>query len=277
MPDHHYVLQTPDHLELFAQEWVSSSSPRGVIALIHGLGEHSGRYDHLAKWMNQYGFHVTAIDLRGHGHTAGARGHIPGYEAAGRDIDLLIADTAKRYPGLPIFLYGHSLGGALVLYHALKQHPAVKGVIATSPGLVPASPPTGATLLIAKVASKLAPSMLIDNGLDRSGLSRDPLTEEKYNADTLVHGKISAQLGLALINNGRWIIENGAQFSLPLLLMVGSKDRLVNPSAVDQLAKVIPAHLLTYKVWDGFYHELHNEPEKELVFEKIYLWLEKHK
>ena len=94
MPDHHYVLQTPDHLELFAQEWVSSSSPRGVIALIHGLGEHSGRYDHLAKWMNQYGFHVTAIDLRGHGHTAGARGHIPGYAAAGRDIDSLIADTA---------------------------------------------------------------------------------------------------------------------------------------------------------------------------------------
>lgn len=274
MSNHKFTLRAQDGVNIFAQEWEPDSPVRGVIALVHGLGEHSGRYEHVANWFNQKGFAVLSMDLRGHGQTPGARGHIPGYDSALLDIDLLIDEAAKKYPELPIFLYGHSLGGALVLYHSLNRRAKLRGVIATSPGLVPATPPSGITLWIAKTASKIAPSMLIDNNLDVTGLARDPQVIQRYTTDPLVHGKISARLGLDLIQNGLWIIEHGAEFPLPLLLMVGSADRLVNPDAVRKLAKVIPANRLTFVEWEGYYHELHNEPEKELVFQEMLKWLE---
>lgn len=277
MPSQPFSIKTQDGIDLYAQEWRPASLVRGVIVLIHGLGEHCNRYAHLADWLNDRAYTVLALDLRGHGKSPGKRGHIPGYSTAASDINLLVEEARKRYPKLPVFVYGHSLGGALVLYYALTSKPSVNGIIATSPGLVPAAPPTGITMFIAKTASRLAPAMTIKNGLDLSGLARDPSVAEKYVADPLVHGLISSQLGMDLISQGQWIIDHAAQFPLPLLLMVGTGDRLVNPAAVQEFSKHVPVEKLTYYEWKGYYHELHNEPEKELVFEKIYLWLEKHK
>lgn len=263
--------QSQDGLQFFGQEWRPESGARAVVALIHGLGEHSGRYQHVADYFTQHGLGVVALDHRGHGRTGGKRGH-GSYDAILDDIQHLIQEAEKRYPGLPVILYGHSLGGALVLYYALKRRPQVKGVISTAPGLIPANA-SGGQIALAKIMSAIAPGFQIDNGLDVSGLSHDPETARAYTADPLVHPKISARLGLDLMQNGQWVIEHAAEFPLPLLLLQGSADRLVNPAGARQFAAGL-AGKVTYKVYDGWYHELHNEVEKETVLADMVAWID---
>jgi alpha-beta hydrolase superfamily lysophospholipase len=263
--------QSQDGLQFFGQEWRPEGGARAVVALIHGLGEHSGRYQHVADSFTQHGLGVVALDHRGHGRTGGKRGH-GSYDAILDDIQHLIQEAEKRYPGLPVILYGHSLGGALVLYYALKRRPQVKGVISTAPGLIPANA-SGGQIALAKIMSAIAPGFQIDNGLDVSGLSHDPETARAYTADPLVHPKISARLGLDLMQNGQWVIEHAAEFPLPLLLLQGSADRLVNPAGARQFAAGL-AGKVTYKVYDGWYHELHNEVEKETVLADMVAWID---
>ncbi len=263
--------QSQDGLQFFGQEWRPEGGARAVVALIHGLGEHSGRYQHVADYFTQHGLGVVALDHRGHGRTGGKRGH-GSYDAILDDIQHLIQEAEKRYPGLPVILYGHSLGGALVLYYALKRRPQVKGVISTAPGLIPANA-SGGQIALAKIMSAIAPGFQIDNGLDVSGLSHDPETARAYTADPLVHPKISARLGLDLMQNGQWVIEHAAEFPLPLLLLQGSADRLVNPAGARQFAAGL-AGKVTYKVYDGWYHELHNEVEKETVLADMVAWID---
>lgn len=263
--------QSQDGLQFFGQEWRPEGGARAVVVLIHGLGEHSGRYQHVADYFTQHGLGVVALDHRGHGRTGGKRGH-GSYDAILDDIQHLIQEAEKRYPGLPVILYGHSLGGALVLYYALKRRPQVKGVISTAPGLIPANA-SGGQIALAKIMSAIAPGFQIDNGLDVSGLSHDPETARAYTADPLVHPKISARLGLDLMQNGQWVIEHAAEFPLPLLLLQGSADRLVNPAGARQFAAGL-AGKVTYKVYDGWYHELHNEVEKETVLADMVAWID---
>ncbi len=263
--------QSKDGLQFFGQEWRPEGDARAVVALIHGLGEHSGRYEHVAQYFTQRGLGVVALDHRGHGRTSGTRGH-GSYDAILGDIDHLVQEAEKRYPGLPVFIYGHSLGGALVLYYGLKRRPQIKGVIATAPGLIPANA-SGAQIFLAKIMSAIAPGFQIDNGLDVTGLSRDPDTAVRYTADPLVHKKISARLGLDLMQNGQWIIQHAAEFPLPLLLLQGSADRLVNPDGARQFAENMKDGL-TYKVYEGWYHELHNEVEKETVLSDMVAWID---
>ena len=263
--------QSQDGLQFFGQEWRPEGGARAVVALIHGLGEHSGRYQHVADYFTQHGLGVVALDHRGHGRTGGKRGH-GSYDAILDDIQHLIQEAEKRYPGLPVILYGHSLGGALVLYYALKRKPQLKGVIATAPGLIPARA-SGGQKALAKIMSTIAPGFQINNGLDVTGLSHDPETARAYTADPLVHPKISARLGLDLMQNGQWVIEHAAEFPLPLLLLQGSADRLVNPAGARQFAAGL-AGKVTYKVYDGWYHELHNEVEKETVLADMVAWID---
>lgn len=263
--------QSKDGLRFFAQAWQPEGTVRAVVALVHGLGEHSGRYQHVAQYFTDRGLAVVAFDLRGHGRTAGKRGH-GSYDAILEDIDQLLVETTFRYPNLPVFLYGHSLGGALVLYYVLKHRPSIKGVISTSPGLIPAKDP-GAQLLLAKIMSAIAPGFQIANGLDVTGLSRDPKVAAAYTADPLVHDKISARLGLDLIQNGQWIIAHANDLQLPLLLMQGSADRLVNPTGSQQFASAAKDNL-SFKLYDGWFHELHNEPQKELVLAEMVAWID---
>jgi len=263
--------QSKDGLQFYAQEWRPDGDARAAVALVHGLGEHSSRYEHVAKYFNEHGLGVVAMDHRGHGRTGGKRGH-GSYDVILEDIDHLLQETAQRYPAKPVFLYGHSLGGALVLYYGLKRHPMIKGVICTSPGLIPAQDP-GGKILLARVMSALAPSFQIENGLDVSGLSHDTAVVKAYQADPLVHGKISARLGLDLIENGKWIIEHAAEYPLPLLLLQGSADRLVNPAGAKQFAPKVKDNF-RFKLFDGWYHELHNEVEKEIVLHEMVSWVD---
>lgn len=268
-----YFWTTRDNVKIYGQEWKPDGKVKAAIALVHGLGEHSGRYSHVAEAFTAAGFSLTAFDLRGHGKSDGVRGHAPSYEALMADISQNINLAKEHFPGLPIFLYGHSLGGNLSLYYCLTQKSQLKGAIVTSPGLGTATPVPAVKLALGKILYSLLPATQMDNGLDRSGLSRDPEVEKKYSADPLVHPKISARLAMDLFSGGKYIIDHAAEFPLPLLLMQGSADRIVNPPLTKLFANTAPLSKITYKEWEGFYHELHNEPEKAKVLKTMVDWL----
>ncbi len=262
-------------LKIYASEWRPDAGPRGVVAVVHGLGEHVGRYQHVADALNQAGYGVIGFDLAGHGRSEGVRGHAT-YDGVLEDIDRLLQEAGERYPNQPCFLYGHSLGGALTIYYALKRRPALNGFIATSPGLYPGAPVPPVKLLLAKVMAAVKPDFTMQNELDVNNLSRDTAIVQAYKDDPLVHGKISTRLGLDLVTKGAWVQEQAAHFPGPLLLMQGDCDYLVSQQALSRFAEAVPAEKLTYKVWPGSYHETHNDLEKQQVIQTIIDWLNGH-
>lgn len=264
--------KTEDGIEMFGQSWDPDIPARASIILVHGLGEHSNRYQHVAEYFVTHGLSVNASDHRGHGRSTGKRGHADSYEEFCQEIDHLTEAASQTNPGKPIFLYGHSLGGALVLYYSLKHHPFISGVIATSPGLAPAKDP-GLAYEAGKILAAVAPALILKNGLDLSGISHDPQTIVNYKKDPLNHPNISAKLGVDLISNGLWIREHASEFPLPLLLLQGSADRLISISATREFARKMPPSA-TYYEWEGGYHELHNEPDKEKVFSVMLGWID---
>jgi len=268
-----YFWTTNDNVKIFGQEWKPEGKQKAAIALIHGLGEHSGRYEPVAEVFTKAGYSLTAFDLRGHGKSGGVRGHSPSYQAIMDDISHNINLAKEHFPGLPVFLYGHSLGGNLGLYYCLTQKPDLKGAIITSPGLGTSEPVPPVKLALGKLLYNLLPATQMDNGLDRTGLSRDPEVEKKYSADPLVHPKISARLALDIFKYGQYSLDHAAEFPIPLLLMQGTADRIVNPRLTKMFANAAPLSKITYKEWDGFYHELHNEPEKEQVLKTMLDWM----
>ena len=264
--------QMEDGLRLYAQGWQPATEPKGVVCLVHGLGEHSGRYAHLAAFLNQAGYVLLTFDLRGHGKSEGQRGHTPSYEALLDDISQLLEEAATHYPDRPRFLYGHSLGGNLVINHALRRRPNLAGAIATGTLFRPAFEPPAWKMTLAKILHNLWPTLDMSNEIDRQGLSRDPEVVRAYNEDPLVHDRLTPRLTMDMLQSGLWSLEHAAEFPLPLLLMHGSADRLCSAQASREFAAQA-GERCTLKIWDGFYHEIHNEPEQEEVFGYLVEWL----
>ena len=267
---------TADGLKLHATEWKPDGNVKAVLLLVHGLGEHIGRYQHVAEVLTSAGYALSGFDLRGHGKSEGVRGHSPSYAALMSDISKCIQITRENIPGLPVFLYGHSLGGNLVLKYALTMNSNPKGAIVTSPGLGTADPVPPIKLLMGKLLYSLAPAFQMNNGLDVTGLSRDPDVAQKYTTDPLVHPLISTRWALDMLNNGRYLVEHASELKLPLLLMQGTEDRVVSPELTKCFAQGAPVDIIKYKEWDGYYHELHNEPEKQQVLNYMIDWLDKN-
>lgn len=162
-----------DGLQIWSQSWRPEGALKAVVCLVHGIGEHSGRYAHVAEALCAAGYALCACDLRGHGRSGGPRGHAPTYDAMLDDIDLLLNEAGQRYPGRPQFLYGHSLGGNLVINHALRRHPVVGGVVATSPCLRTTTPTPVFKLWLGKICYQVRPGLTMATGLAPDGLSRD--------------------------------------------------------------------------------------------------------
>ncbi len=272
MQHYEFGWQTDDGLQLYAQGWQPETEPKGVVCLVHGLGEHSGRYPHLAALLSQAGYVLLTFDLRGHGKSQGKRGHAPGYEALLDDIAHLLEEAARRYPNRPRFLYGHSLGGNLVITYILRRRPQLAGVIATGTLFRPAFEPPAWKITLARIMYSLWPTLSLSHELDRQGLSRDPEVVRAYNDDPLVHDRVSARLAMDMLQSGLWSLERAAEFPLPLLLMHGSDDRVCSPQASREFAAQA-GDCCTLKIWDSFYHEIHNEPEQRRVFEHLMEWL----
>ena len=267
-----FQFKTNDGSILYAREWRPEKDLRGMICLVHGLGEHSGRYAHLAVVLTQEGYALLTYDQRGHGQSLGQRGHVPSYESLLNDIDSFGLESARRFPNMPLFLYGHSLGGNLVLNYVLRRKSKFVGVIATSPWLRLAFEPSALKVKLALIMNKLWPTFSQSNGLDQSALSHDISVVDAYRVDPYVHDQISARLFSAVYQAGFWAIENAAQFNKPLLLMHGEGDRITSVKATKEFAEQVQQDC-TLKIWKGLYHELHNELEKAEIIEYLISWL----
>ncbi|MCL4561348.1 MAG: lysophospholipase [Chloroflexi bacterium] len=267
------TLKTKDNLTLYSQVWIPLIPQRGLVCLLHGLGEHSGRYQHVAQALNEAGFVLAGLDLRGHGKSEGLRGYWPSLEDVYDDIELFYNTMTAKFPDLPSFLYGHSLGGQLVLLVELKRMLPVTGVIASSPWLGLTLKPPAWKLALSKVLYAIAPSFRMPTGLDPEQFSHDPQVAATYRSDPLVHDRISARAGRDMLNGADWLLEHAAEFPVPLLLMQAGQDRIVSPAASQQFAQKLNSKV-TFKMLEGFYHEIHNEIEKQSVFHDMIQWLE---
>ncbi len=263
-----------DGLDIFAQGWEpSDAAPKAVVCLVHGVGEHSSRYAHVAEAFGKQGYAFFAADLRGHGRSSGARGDISSIEDFMQDIDSLLEHARARYANLPIILYGHSLGGILVLYYGLKRKPNIKGVIATSSGLRNSLQQQPMKMMAARVLGSILPRVTLPSELESAAISRDEKVVQVYNADPLVHDKISLGFGKAMIGAIQWTFEHASEFPLPLLLMHGKADRIAFPAGSIEFANATKDKS-TLVLWDDAYHELHNEPMKEEVFKTMTDWMD---
>ena len=264
---------TKDGIRLYTQDWSPETEVKAAVCLVHGLGEHSGRYEHVARFFTQNGYALDAFDLRGHGKSGGPRGNTPSYDALMDDIALRLEKSKAQHPDKPLFLYGHSLGGNQVLNFALRRKPDVAGVIATAPWLRLAFAPPAVQVTLAKMMNSIYPSFTQSNGLETAALSRDEQVVKQYEADPLVHDRISARLFASSYQSGYWALEHSAEFGSPLLLMHGGADRITSAEASREFSAKAGG-CCTFKRWEGFYHEIHNEPEQGEVLKVMVDWLD---
>ncbi len=263
-----------DGLDIFAQGWEPTMpQPKAVVCIVHGIGEHTSRYAHVAEAFGTQGYILFGSDLRGHGRSGGARGHISSIEDFMQDIDLLLKQAQTRYPDLPLILYGHSLGGILVLHYGLLRKPILKGVMATSSGFHNAVEQQKIKVMMAKVLGALVPTVTIAGGLDAKALSHDEKVVQAYVDDPLVHDKISLGFGKIMLGVTGWTLAHASEFPLPLLLMHGKADEIAFPSSSMEFAAALKEKC-TLVLWDDAYHVLHNEPEKDEVFKTMTLWMD---
>jgi len=270
---HEWSWNNGDGLALQSRSWEPDGGSRGVLLLNHGLGEHTGRYEPVGRRLAEAGFALAGFDLRGHGLSAGSRGHTPGYDALLDDLSKFVDQVRLRFPRSPLFLYGHSLGGNLVLNFTLRRRPELQGVIATSPWLRVALAPPRAKLALAQVLNWVAPAFTQEWGLESEDLSHAAETADAYDEDPLVHSRISARLFVAVSEAGKWALEHAGHFPLPLLLMHGSEDPVTSPEASAQFAARAGGNA-TWRLWDGLFHELHNEVSREEVLSFMLAWLD---
>jgi alpha-beta hydrolase superfamily lysophospholipase len=265
--------KSTDGLTLSAQGWEPDTTPiKAVVCLVHGIGEHSGRYTHVAEAFAKEGYALFTADIRGHGKSEGLKGHADSMEILMQDVDVLLKQASIRYPGLPLILYGHSLGGILALHYGLKRNPDVKGVLVTSPAMHSSLEQQPFKVLSAKVLGALVPKVTLASGLDVNAISHDLDVIKAYNLDPLVHDKISVGLGKVLLQVCKYNLDHAGEFPLPLLLMHGSADAIAFPSSSIQFARPLK-DTCKLVLWEGGFHELHNEPFKEEVFKTMTDWM----
>lgn len=262
-----------DGAEIFWQEWLPESDPRAVMILVHGLGEHSTRYAHLAQRFTDAGIAVFALDNRGHGKTPGTRG-VMDFDKVVTDIGERLEDVRERYPDAPVIVFGHSLGGLLTMTYTVRNRPAITAQIASAPALDSELREQRLKFALANLLGGIVPDIVLPTGLDSSGVSRDPKVVAAYDADPLVHDKGSTGLAKATFAAMDDMMAQ-TTFPVPLLIVHGTGDRLTVPAASKTFVNQVTGDV-TLIEYEGIYHELHNEPEQDEVFADIMEWLEQH-
>ena len=264
--------QTRDGLKVHALHW-AVENPRAVVALVHGLGDHCGRYDNLATYFNEKQVAVLAFDQLGHGKTEGRRGFAPSTDLLLDEISYLLSEAYFRYPHKPVFLYGHSMGGNLVLTHALRRSAQLRGVIASAPWIRLAFQPPAWRVWLGRLVRNVLPALRQPNNLNPKHICRDPEVVEAYENDPLVHDFITPALGVGMLEQAAWLDQYQGAFRVPLLLMHGTGDRITSAEATEAFAGRVEG-AVEFKDWEGFYHEIHHEKEQQEVFDYTLRWME---
>ncbi|HSM70116.1 MAG TPA: lysophospholipase [Anaerolineales bacterium] len=267
-----------EDITFYIQGWEPEGKPKAVVCLVHGLGEHTGRFEHVGRALNEAGYALFGFDLRGHGQSGGPRGHIPSLEVVVSDIHQFVGFQKGNFPDTPVFVYGHSLGGMLALAYAIHHGDGLQGVVATGAGFRSPLEQQKAKIALAKFLGSLVPALTLPSGLDPSTISRDAAVVQTYVSDPLVHNKLSAGLGKTMLTGIEFCFAHAMEITCPILLMHGADDRLVYPSGSKEFAALASEanRDVTLKLWDGLHHEIHNEPEQQEVFDFMIEWLDRH-
>lgn len=256
--------------DFYGQIWQAKET-KAVVVLVHGMGEHSGRYKHVAKKLNENDFSVVTFDQFGHGKTSGKRGHNPNFEAVLESVTKTIEKAKELFPKKPIFLYGHSMGSNVAINYTIRKKHDLKGTIATSPFLKLAFEPPKIKLVVGKLLQKITPSITMGNELDANYISRDKTEVDKYINDPLVHDKISPNFSLTFIETGKWALENASKLHTPMYLLHGTADKIIDYKGTQEFAN--NSKNVTLKLYEGGYHELQNDLCKEEMLQDVVNWL----
>lgn len=265
-------IRMPDGVELFHQEWTSESA-RAHVIVIHGYGEHSSRYDHVAARLNGEGFSVYSYDQRGHGNSPGRMGFIPSFDRLVDDLDVYVNWVQKGIGDAPLFLFGHSMGGLVLAAYAIRYKPDVRALAFSGAGVKSDDDVTAMRRRIAGLLASIVPHVPVLT-LDTSGLSRIEEVVTRYNNDPLVyHGKIGAKTGQELLTAIDFVQQRMGEITLPLIALHGKKDRLVSYHASESLYEKATSQDKTLKLYDDGYHEVFNDLDAGEFMDDLIDWL----
>ena len=278
----HYTLSTlpvADGALLACYDWAlpRHATPRGTVLLVHGLGEHMGRYDALAQDINRWGFAVRGYDHYGHGQSQGQPGTLPSDTRLLDDLAEMVDATREHMarsmaPGAPLILLGHSLGGLVAGRFVALNLRSVDALVMSSPALDPGLSPVQKLLLA--TLPHIAPNLCVSNGLDTRYLSHDDAVAQAYRADRYCHDRVSGRLARFIADAGPATVAQAARWTVPTLLLFAGSDRLVNPAGSRAFAAAAPQSMVTVQAFEPLYHEIFNEADAAEVFATLRRWLD---
>jgi len=263
------------YAKIYYQVWLPEGKPRAILLIIHGLGEHCGRYMNVVNHFVPKGFAVYGLDHIGHGKSDGRRVLLKRFEDYTETLWMYFDKIRESQPDTPVFLVGHSLGGLIASVYLFDHQAELAGAILSGPlTKVPVGTSAG-LIFMGKILSSLLPRVGIMQ-LDAQGVSKDPAVVKAYLDDPLVYnGKITARLAAEMLKAMQRVTAEVGKIELPLLLLQGSDDRLVDPDGAQMLYDTVSSTDKTLKIYPGLHHEVYNEPEREEVFKDVEAWLEK--
>jgi acylglycerol lipase len=260
-------------IRLFEQSWRAEKDPVGILVIVHGLKDHSGRYSEVSQELARDGYAVQSYDLRGHGDSAGDRVWIESFDDYVKDLRIFLARVRNQYPGKPLFLFGHSMGGAIATLFVLRDHPDIQGLVLSAPALKRGENVSGFLAATAKLLGTVAPRLAVLN-LDDNDFSRDRSVIKAMAEDPLVyHSAGPARTGKELLKAMEEIQEKAPQLNVPFLVMHGTDDKVTNPNGSTELHSRARSENKTLKIYSGFYHDLLHEPGRDEVLKDLKSWL----
>ena len=260
-------------VELFVQSWQPVGAIRGVVALVHGISEHSGRYGYLVDRLTREGFAVAAFDNRGHGRSGGVHGHIDSWSDYREDVRAFIRYTSAHFMRLPLFIYGHSLGALIVSDYILFYPEDLTGVILSGHPLQPTGAAKPYLVFIARILSKYKPLFSLPLGVADDALSRDPAVVKAFATDPLVHRRVTARWGVESLAAIDRVRARAGEIDLPLLIIHGGADRVNSAEGSKELFKRASSTDKDIRIYPGGFHEPHNDLDKEAVMSDVIEWL----
>lgn len=262
-----------DGLALYWQAWLPEE-PKATVLVAHGLGEHSGRYGNLVDAVVPQGYAVYALDHRGHGRSAGQRGHVNRFDDYLLDLAVFATFVRGQQPPRSTFLVGHSMGGHIALAYAIRFPEGLTGVVASGPTLILKAEVPAWKRALGQAMSGLLPTLALASGLETRLLSHDPAVVAAYEADPLVHDRVSARLYVEMVRSGAETLAAAPRLSVPCLLMHGADDGLTDPEGSRAFYAAATVEDKTLRLYEGFYHEIFNEVDKARVLADLAAWLE---
>jgi alpha-beta hydrolase superfamily lysophospholipase len=261
---------------IYYQSWLPEVEPKAALLIVHGLAEHSGRYGNVVNHFVPLGYAIYGIDHLGHGKSDGKRVYVKRFDDYKNTLKVYFDKIREWQPSKPIFLVGHSMGGLIGAVYLLDHQAELAGAVLSGPAVKIPKHVTPFILLMGKMLSALTPKFGL-LALDADGVSRDPSVVQAYVSDPLVYrGKATARLAAEMLKAMQTISGQAAKINLPILIVQGSADRLVNPGGAQMLYDAVSSVDKEIRIYDGFYHEVLNEPEHDRVLRDIEIWLEAH-